>query len=319
VKEARWDCAIAGGGPAGLSAALVLGRARRRVLVCDAGEPRNRRSNAVHGYLTRDGIAPATFLAVARAELAPYTTVEQRRTVVTDALRRNDGFELVLEGGERVRSRTVLIATGIVDELPPLDGLDPLYGRSVHHCPYCDGWEHRDGAIAVHGPGETGARFAIKLTQWSNDVVWLADGDPAVPDELRGELASAGVTVRAERVRRLEGTEGRLERIVLDGAAPLARSALFIATRQRQGSRLAERLGCRLNQYGTVDTRSAERTDVPGVFVAGDASKDAQLVIVAAAEGAEAGVAIDALLCRLDRERGLPAAVTHGPDSAAAS
>jgi len=302
VNGTPWECVIAGGGPAGLSAALVLGRARRRVLVCDTGEPRNRWSPASHGYLTRDGITPETFLALARAELAPYTTVEHRRVRVEEAARSGEIFELRLEGGERVWSRTVLVATGVVDTPPPLEGLAPLWGRSVHHCPYCDCWEYRDSPIAAHGAGEAGARLALKLRQWSADIVWCADGQAEIDDELRTQLAAAGVVVRAERVRRLEGRDGRLERIVLDGSPPLERSTLFVLTEQRQASPLAERLGCRLNSRGTVDTRPAERTDVPGVFVAGDASKDAQFVIVAAAEGAQAAVAIDTLLFRQDRE-----------------
>jgi thioredoxin reductase len=302
VPLASWDCLVAGGGPAGLSAALVLGRALRRVLVCDAGEPRNRDSEAAHGYLTRDGIAPATFLAIARAELARYATVEYRPISVTDAARVGDLFEFRLGNGERVRGRTVLVATGVVDTLPPLEGLKPLYGRSVHHCPYCDGWEHRDAPVAAYGAGEQGARLALKLRQWSADVVWCADGDSEVDDDLRADLAAAGVVVRTERVRRLEGRDGRLERIMLEDADPMERSALFLVGEQRQGSPLAERLGCRFNAKGTVETGRAERTDVPGVFVAGDASKDAQFMIVAAAEGAEAAVAIDSMLARQDRQ-----------------
>ena len=305
---ASWDCLVAGGGPAGLSAALVLGRALRRVLVCDAGEPRNRDSEAAHGYLTRDGIAPATFLAIARAELARYATVEYRPIQVTDAARVGDLFEFRLGNGERVRGRTVLVATGVVDTLPPLEGLKPLYGRSVHHCPYCDGWEHRDAPLAAYGGGERGARLALKLRQWSGDVVWCADGDPEVDDDLRADLAAAGVVVRTERVRKLEGREGRLERIVLEDADPAERSALFLVGEQRQGSPLAERLGCRFNAKGTVETGRAERTGVPGVFVAGDASKDAQFIIVAAAEGAEAAVAIDSMLARQDRQASVLAA-----------
>jgi thioredoxin reductase len=302
MSPPQWDCVVAGGGPAGLSAALVLGRALRRVLVCDAGEPRNRHSEAAHGYLTRDGIAPGTFLALGRAELARYGTVEYQPLRVEDAVRTNGGFELKLSNARRVRSRTVLVATGIVDTLPRLEGIEALYGRSVHHCPYCDGWEHRNSALAAYGPGEAGARLALKLRQWSPDIMWCADGNTDVQEDVRSELAAAGVVIRGQRVRRLEGRDGRLERIVLDGVPPVERSALFVLVQQRQGSPLAERLGCRLNEKGTVETGTAERTEVPGVFVAGDASKDAQFLIVAAAEGAQAAVAIDTLLARQDRQ-----------------
>jgi thioredoxin reductase len=259
-------------------------------------------AEASHGYLTRDGIAPDTLLALARAELAPYPTVQYRRLCVEDASRSGDAFELRLEGGERVRSRTVLVATGVVDTLPPVEGLAPLWGRSVHHCPYCDGWERRDSPIAAYGAGASGARLALKLRQWSADVVWCADGNAELDEDLRTQLAAAGVVVRPEPVRRLEGRDGRLERIVFEEGSSVERSALFIHTEPRQASSLAERLGCRLNPKGTVETRAAERTEVPGVFVAGDASKDAQFVIVAAAEGVEAAVAIDNLLSKLDRE-----------------
>ena len=261
----------------------------------------------MHGYLTRDGISPETFLAIARAELASYASVEYRHTRVEDALRQGDLFELRLERGERVHSRTVLVATGVVDSLPPLSGLEPLYGKSVHHCPYCDAWEWRDAPVAAYGRGEAGALLALKLRQWSSDIVWCADGDANVHEELQAQLAAAGVSVRPERLRGLDGRDGRLEQILFEGAPALARTALFLLTEQRQGSALAERLGCRLNDKGTVETRRSERTDVPGVFVAGDASKDSQLVIVAAAEGAEAAVAIDALLSRQDRQSPLAA------------
>ena len=190
--------------------------------------------------------------------------MQYRRTRVEDAARTGDIFELRLESGERAWGRTVLVATGVEDTPPPLEGLAPLWGRSVHHCPYCDGWERRDTPIAAYGKGEPGARLALKLRQWSTDIMWCADGETEIEEELRARLAAAGVTVHAERVRRLEGQDGRLERIILEGSSsPLERSALFVLTEQRQASGLAERLGCRLNPKGTVDTRSAERTEVP--------------------------------------------------------
>ena len=296
-----YDTLVLGGGPAGLSAALLLGRSRRRVLVVDAGRQRNLRSAAMHGYLTRDGIAPADFLDQARRELAAYPSVELRNaTEAVEATRADDGFSVRLSDGASVRGRTLLVTTGVVDDVPPIDGMESLYGRSVHHCPYCDGWEHRDAPIAVYGCGEQVARFALAMTTWSRDIVICSDGPHHYPEELQSELERHAIAVRVEKVVRLEGTAGRLERIVFDRGEPLERSALFFCTGQRQSSGFAAELGARFTPRGTVKTETAERTQVPGLFVAGDASKDAQLVIVAAAEGAEAAIAINTELTKRD-------------------
>ncbi len=300
MSPPAYDCIVVGGGPAGLSAALVLGRARRRVLVCDEGRPRNRHSAEMHGFLTRDGIAPDRFLALARAELGRYPEVELRRVRVEDAEAVESGFEVRIEGGVRCRSRTLLLATGMVDEIPALEGIEPLYGRSVHHCPYCDGWEHRDEPLAAYGRGEKGANFALTLTRWSRDVVWCSDGPAGLEPAGRERLLERGVALREERIVRLEGRDGRLERVVFERGPALERRALFFTTGQRQASPLPAKLGCAFTERGAVATGSAERTPVPGLYVAGDASKDAQLAIVAAAEGAEAAVAIDRALTRED-------------------
>jgi thioredoxin reductase len=270
----------------------MLGRCRRRVLVCDAGEPRNARSHAIHGYLTRDGTPPVEMLRLARAELKRYDGVELRDATVTDAVRTPDGFEVTTADGAVYRARKLLLATGVIDELPELEGLDRFYGTSVHHCPYCDAWEWRDQPIAVLGGGDAAAGLALVLTSWSADVVLCTDGPPEIADEHLERLIEAGVAVYEDRVLRLEGAGGKLERIVLAGAAPLHRRALFLSIAQRQRCELAERLGCRFTAKGAVDTGTCEATNVPGLYVAGDASKEAQFVVVAAAEGAEAGMAI---------------------------
>ncbi|MEZ0334294.1 MAG: NAD(P)/FAD-dependent oxidoreductase, partial [Gemmatimonadales bacterium] len=146
-----WDCIIVGGGPAGLSAALMLGRCRRRVLLCDVGGQRNLRSHAMHGYLTRDGVSPAEFLRLARAELGRYGTVECRELEIVEATREDGGFAVCAADGTRLNTRKLLLATGVIDELPAIEGLDALYGTSVHHCPYCDAWEWRDRPLAAYG------------------------------------------------------------------------------------------------------------------------------------------------------------------------
>ena len=165
-----FDVIIVGAGPAGLSAALILGRCRRKVLVCDAGHPRNAASRALHGYLTRDGIEPAELLRIGREQLSPYKTVQMRSGEVTDARRAGKGFEITVND-EAIASRKLLLATGVVDHLPDIEGLKPLYGRSVFHCPYCDGWEQRDQPIAIYGREDRGAGLALELTGWSRDLV----------------------------------------------------------------------------------------------------------------------------------------------------
>jgi thioredoxin reductase len=295
-----YDCIVVGGGPAGLSGALVLGRCRRTVLLCDVGEPRNAAAAGLHNYLTRDGIRPPEFLQLAREEVRRYLTVEFRRTKVVAAERTPSGFTVVCADGSRHNSRKLLLATGVVDELPDLEGLEELYGTSVHHCPYCDGWEWRDQPLAVYGRGEDGRALALGLTVWSRDLVLCTDGSHELPEEALEELSGAGVAIREERVLRLEGREGQLERIVFEQGRPLSRRALFVCAGQHQRSDLARKLGCRFTSKGAVDTGSCEATDVPGLYVAGDSSKEAQFVVVAAAEGAAAGMAINKALLKED-------------------
>jgi thioredoxin reductase len=293
----RVDVLVVGGGAAGLSAALLLGRCLRTTLVCDAGRPRNARARAVHGFLTRDGIPPDELRQAARGELARYETVTLVDGRVTDVRPDGGDFTYTLEGGTSGRARRVLLATGVVDALPALPGFDAMYGTSVFHCPLCDGWEVRGGALAVHGSGEHAAGLALDLRSWSADIVLLGTVEPAD----REKLDAAGIAVREQPVQRLEGERGKLSRIVLADGTALARDALFFCTGHRQGSDLAERLGCPLDDKGSIATVDATRTCVPGVFVAGDASRQSHLVVVAAAEGALAAVAIHDELSKEDR------------------
>jgi thioredoxin reductase len=296
-----YDVVIVGAGPAGLSAALILGRCRRTVLVCDTGKPRNAKSHALHGYLTRDGIAPLELLKIGREELERYDTVEFRRVKVLDAECRPDGrFAVTLEGGEIVRARKLLIATGVVDNLPEIDGIAELFGRSVFHCPYCDGWEVRDQPIAIYGRAHRGLGLSLELTAWSRDLVLCTDGPSEIDAEGLARLDRNGIRVREDRIAALEGKDGILERVVFAGGESLPRRALFFTTGQSQRSELAARLGCEINEKGTIRTGKYESTHLPGLFVAGDASRAVQWVIVAASEGAEAAFAINTGLLQDD-------------------
>ena len=300
------DCVIVGGGPAGLSAALMLGRCRRRVLVCDIGEPRNARARAIHGFLTRDGLEPGEFLRLARKELSRYETVELCKVEVTDVSRNGEGFRVICADGAQLMTRKLLLATGVQDELPQIEGIESLYGTSVHHCPYCDAWEWRDQPLAVYATTEAATGVALGLLAWTSDVLLCTDQSSEISSQELERLARFGIAVRTERVLRLEGRDGYLQRVIFADGPSSDRRALFFSASQRQRSDLAAQLGCRFNEKGAVDTGKQERTNVPGLYVAGDASKEAQLVIVAAAEGAQAGMAIHQALLQEVRPERLP-------------
>lgn len=290
-----YDVVIVGGGPAGLSAALILGRSRRRVLVCDSGTPRNAASSALHGYLTRDGMPPLELLRLGRQELRQYG-VELREIAVTGAHRNGDGFDVTLHGADGVRARMLLLATGVRDELPAVEGIDECYGISVHHCPYCDGWEHRDERLAVIGHGAAAAGLALSLTTWSDTVIVCSNGPARVNREQRERLAAHRIPVREEPLARVAHDNGRVQALVLASGDRVACDGIFFTGRQRQQCDLPRRLGCEFTHKGTVKTDHLGETCVPGLFVVGDASRDVQFVVVAASEGAKAGVAINKAL-----------------------
>lgn len=291
-----YDVIIVGGGPAGLSAALVLGRCRRSVLVCDAGHPRNWASHGVHNFLTRDGIHPHELLRLAREDLRPYTTVEVRSIEVTDAQLLGGCFEVVLADGTRCQSKKLVLATGVVDRVPDLQGIRDLYGSSVFHCPYCDGWEVRDQALAAYGRGAQGAGLALELTAWSRDIVLCTGAPGTLSMDERDRLRRNAIAVREESIDRLEGAEGRLQRIIFAGGDTLERQALFFSTLQDQACDLPTRFGCEFLDHVAIRTNEHEAANVPGLYVAGDASRGEHLAVIAAAEGANVGIAVNAAL-----------------------
>lgn len=323
-----YDVIIIGGGPAGLSAALVLGRCRRRVLVCDAGRPRNWWAQEIHGFLTRDGIDPLELLRLGRGEFERYG-VEFRSTEVTDATYAPGPlFSATLADGTEVQSRRMLLATGVRDVLPKIDGIEEFYGRGVHHCPYCDGWEHRDEHLIAYGRGKPGLGLALSLLTWSNRITVCTDGARLSPTDRR-TLERHSISFRTERIARLEGsgsaipvssaaTHGRrggrrLARLLFANGDALDCGALFFNTGQYQRSGLPARLGCDFRPDGSVRTDTRQRTCVPGLYLAGDADKDVQFAIVAAAEGATAAVTINHELQEEDRlEDADPAASRQG-------
>jgi thioredoxin reductase len=302
-----YDVIIVGGSNAGLSAALVLGRARRQVLVLDHGQPRNARSEGVHSFFSRDGIAPSELRRTGREQLGPYESVALQTGDVVAARAIAGGFALRLADRTQREAKRLLLATGVADELPAIEGFDACWGRSAFHCPYCHGWEVRDQPLALFGRGAVALDLAQLLLGWSHDLVICSDGPAELTADERATLARHGIGLREEPVVRLEHTNGSLQRIVFGAGEPLARQALFFRPAQRQRSALATQLGCALAVDGPLPHLLAVdalgQTSVPGVYAAGDATSMMQQAIFAAAAGAAAGAAINRELLREDFEK----------------
>jgi thioredoxin reductase len=288
-----YDAIIVGGGPAGLSAALILGRCRRSVLVCDSGESRNEWSVSLNGYLTRDGIHPKEFLAIGRRELEPYGVEWKNTRVVEAACGANGWFELWTEDGEKLSAKKILIATGLKDYWPEIPGSRPFYGTSIHHCPYCDGWESRDKPLVAYGLGRVAVGLSMSLKTWSPDVTLCTDGSNRLTPEDRDKLARNSIKVRTEKITRAVGTDGHLEHLYFDKGEPIPCGALFFAMASVQRSDLPRQLNCEFTAKGVVKSDNKQKAHLTGLYLAGDADRDMQQVIVAAAEGVKAAININ--------------------------
>ena len=299
----RYEAIVIGGGAAGLSAALVLGRARRSTLVVDAGEPRNAPAAHMQGYLTRDGMSPAEFLATGREEIARYG-VELVRDRAVDVTRDGD-FAVSLAGGRTVRARALVVATGLKDELPAVPGLAERYGRDVLHCPYCHGWEVRDQPFGVLASGPMSVHQALMVSQWSKDVTLFLHevAEITLTDDVLRRLAVAGVKVVPGEVADLVVSDDRLTGVRLSDGTVHDRSVLFTAPRAVPRTDLLARLGARMQEtpfgtYPVIDERGL--TTVPGLWAAGNVSGFAEQVINAAGRGYRAGAAINGELLMAD-------------------
>lgn len=270
-----WDCVVVGGGAAGLSAGLVLGRARRRTLLVDAGQQSNRAAHGIGGLLGHDGRPPGELYEDGRREIAAYPSVEVRTAEVVTGERAGDVFELELSDGRRERTRRVLLATGTEYRPPALPGLAELWGRSVFHCPFCHGWEVRDQPLAVLANGERAVHSSLLLRGWSDDVVLLTGGPAEIDGDARSRLAAVRVVIDERPVAELASSNGELEAIVFTDGTRLARGGLLVATTLHQRSQLAEQLGVGFGEptpaaANPIAIDALCRTTVPGVFAAGD-------------------------------------------------
>jgi thioredoxin reductase len=304
-----YDCIVVGGGAAGLSAALVLGRARRRTLLVDAGEQSNLPAHGIGGLLGFDGRSPAELYALGRRELQEYPSVELISGEVVDGDDIGGSFRLRLADGTEETTRRVLLATGVEYRPPDLPGLRELWGSTVFHCPFCDGWEARDQPLAVLANGKRALREVLLIRNWTDDLVLLTDGPADIDADGRSLLGKAGVRIDERLVRGLAAERGRLSAVVFADGSHLVRSGLMVAVTLHQRTKLADRLGAMSHEHGPVvtdpiDVDGLGRTTVPGLFAAGDLCTQAPQVAMAIATGSVAATAVVQSL--LAEDIGLP-------------
>ena len=292
MASEAYDIVIVGGGPAGLSAALWLGRYRRRVLVLDVGAPRNEPAWAVHGY---PGLPDPSPLELRRRLLhqARGAGAEARAGDVISIEGEKGDFTVQMSDGETVHARRIVLAYGLRDYIPEIDGIDELYGTSVFHCPDCDGPAVADTRIGVIGWNLYGANQALYLLNWSDRVVLLTNGEPTdFTDEQTEQLEKNGIRIVPQNITRVVGHGGNLTQVEVEGAEPVRLDALFFHLGSEPRCRLAEQLGCRIDDEGYIDVDRGQETSCPGVHAAGDITGHPHLASIAAAEGVRAALAI---------------------------
>ena len=287
-KETPYDVVIVGGSPAGLNAALILGRARKRVFLFDSGPARNAAATEIHNFVTRDGVAPAEFRRIAREQLLPYASVAIEDARV-DAVTREGALFVAQVGAREIPARRLLLCVGMIDVMPELPGFRELWGESIFQCPYCHAWEVKDRAFGVLATSPMMLEFAFVLTSWTRDIVVFTGGAVAVPDDVRARLVRARIRLDERPIRALQERSGHLEAVEMSDGERVTRDVLFARPQQVQVP-LVQSLNLALDEMGYVKAESfSQQTSVPGIFAAGDLTTMMQTAISAAAAGTMAG------------------------------
>jgi thioredoxin reductase len=298
------DTIIIGGGAAGLTAALYLGRFRRKVALFDNGKQANRFSHAAHGFFTRDGTAPSELIEIGHEQLRQYETVTIQSGTVSSIKPSDEHFTLNLDDGTHLTSRKILLATGLKDNIPDIQGLEALWGRSVFHCPYCDGYEMRDQPIAIIGHSATGLHYAKLLRLLTDDIVLCTDGSASPTGEELDALQSYDVKIIESPIERLEGNNEQLEAIVFTDGQKLERKAIFLRPHTEQAAPFAEQLGLKMDENHLVEIDEFGRSSVSGVYAAGDMAARMRQLVIAVMQGASAAIGINNDLIDEDFELG---------------
>ncbi|MDE8562525.1 NAD(P)/FAD-dependent oxidoreductase [Anoxybacillus rupiensis] len=289
------DCAIIGGGPAGLSAALVLGRAGRKVILFDNDQPRNAVTQKSHGFITRDGVTPREFRNLAHQDISKYPSVQIKKCKIVEVKREKGSiFKLITHEGKPYLSKKMIIAMGLKESLPNVNGIRDYYGKSIFSCPYCDGWELREQPLVLISENNNAFHMAKMVYQWSKDLVVCTNGNKIISETEEQVLKRKGIIIKEKPILKLSGSDGKLEKVVFEDGTEINRSGGFVTTDLEQPNDLAKSLGCEVNKNGRVIVDVLGRSNVEGVYAAGDVSVvgPSQLVI-AAAQGTCAAMGVN--------------------------
>ncbi|WP_160645518.1 NAD(P)/FAD-dependent oxidoreductase [Chengkuizengella marina] len=301
IKIEFYDVVIVGGGPAGLSAALVLGRSKRKILLIDENKPRHAVTAESHGFLTRDGIKPKEFKKIAKDQVSTYKNVKHKNDCVINVVKSEGFFETETLKGAKYHSRKILFATGIIDQLPRIIGLSEVYGRSAFPCPYCDGWEVKDQPLAVIGNSERIFEYTRSVHNWSPNLILFTNGSANLSLENKRDLVRHNIKVKETKIKQIISNNGMLKRIQLENGTIISRAAAFIeGIKETQSCKIPEKLGCKIDGNGAYITKQNGLSEVPGLYIIGDAKNLFSGLIKSASEGYCAGVSINSEIIRED-------------------
>ena len=291
------DCAVIGGGPAGLNASLVLGRSRGKTVLFDDNKPRNAVVSESHGFITRDGVDPQEFKRIGLAELAKYPDVEIQKQRVIRVHKENGLFRLEAEDGKMFKAKRIILAMGFKEVLPDVERVEEFYGKSLFSCPFCDGWELRDKPLAVISENQWAFHMAQVVSNWTEDLIVCTNGKQTLLADEKSLLESRGIRVHEEKIQTLNGANGKLKEILFEGGSAISTEGGFVTPEWVQASDIAVSLGCKLNDRGGVESDFMKRTNIEGVYACGDVSMaGASQLILAAGEGSMAAISINAAM-----------------------
>ncbi|MBS4194156.1 NAD(P)/FAD-dependent oxidoreductase [Lederbergia citri] len=295
------DCVIVGGGPAGLNAALVLGRARRNVILFDNNSPRNAVTQESHGFITRDGIKPREFREIAHQDIAKYPSIMIRNEKIIDVKKTGMHFEVVTEKGECIEGKKVILATGLKEIHPAIENIMDFYGKSLFSCPYCDGWELKDLPLMIISESHSAFHMAKTVYNWSKDLIVCTNGKKILTVEQKNMLQRKGIKVYEQKIKSLIGGNGSLEAVIFEDGEEVKRNGGFVTPEWIQATTFGQSLGCKTHELGGIITDQFGRTNIEGLYAAGDTSVIApSQVIIAAAEGFRATMGVNTDLSQDD-------------------